>query len=192
MGYARPRLSLKLLFLTQRRTGQFLSSLLRLGLGGLAGSLYFKYVSYLSIKRFVLRLPWYSETFQLDPNASFTLLGAHVECGQCLSGNMPKPTEHPLRSLLTSIKRRATPSSSALMQTLPQDFLEYGHNISDSTSSNSDALHQIATRTAANRDVTITTRIPGTTIAAAPFFQRTAILHVLTNAIRVLEPGMLV
>ncbi|KAF8886814.1 CPSF A subunit region-domain-containing protein [Infundibulicybe gibba] len=39
-----------------------------------------------------------------------------------------------------------------------------------------------------SRDVSITTRIPGTTIGAAPFFQRTAILHVMTNAIRVLEP----
>ena len=38
-------------------------------------------------------------------------------------------------------------------------------------------------------EITITTRIPGTTIGAAPFFQRTAILHVMTNAIRVLEPG---
>jgi cleavage and polyadenylation specificity factor subunit 1 len=47
---------------------------------------------------------------------------------------------------------------------------------------------QIATRTA-KTDVSIPTRIPGTTICAAPFFQRTTILHVMTNAIRVLEPG---
>ena len=46
---------------------------------------------------------------------------------------------------------------------------------------------QIATR--AKNDISITTRIPGTTIGAGPFFQRTAILHVMTNAIRVLEPG---
>lgn len=37
----------------------------------------------------------------------------------------------------------------------------------------------------------MTTRITGTTIGAAPFFQRTAILHVMTNSIKVLEPGML-
>ncbi|KAJ2930722.1 hypothetical protein H1R20_g6373, partial [Candolleomyces eurysporus] len=37
-------------------------------------------------------------------------------------------------------------------------------------------------------DVNITTRIPGTTVGAAPFFQRTAILVVMTNAIKVLEP----
>ncbi|TFY75914.1 hypothetical protein EWM64_g8097, partial [Hericium alpestre] len=37
-------------------------------------------------------------------------------------------------------------------------------------------------------DLSITTRIPGTTVGAAPFFQGTAILHVLSNAIRVLEP----
>ena len=46
---------------------------------------------------------------------------------------------------------------------------------------------QIATR--AKNDISIITRIPGTTIGAGPFFQRTAILHVMTNAIRVLEPG---
>ncbi|KAI0302807.1 CPSF A subunit region-domain-containing protein [Multifurca ochricompacta] len=37
-------------------------------------------------------------------------------------------------------------------------------------------------------DITITTRIQGVTVGAAPFFQGTAILHVLSNAIRVLEP----
>ena len=46
---------------------------------------------------------------------------------------------------------------------------------------------QIATRS--KNDISIITRIPGTTIGAGPFFQRTAILHVMTNAIRVLEPG---
>jgi hypothetical protein len=46
---------------------------------------------------------------------------------------------------------------------------------------------QIATR--AKNDIAIITRIPGTTIGAGPFFQRTAILHVMTNAIRVLESG---
>ncbi|CAA7257397.1 unnamed protein product [Cyclocybe aegerita] len=51
----------------------------------------------------------------------------------------------------------------------------------------SPGLSRIATK-AAKGDVSITTRIPGTTIGAAPFFQRTAILHVMTNAIRVLEP----
>ena len=51
--------------------------------------------------------------------------------------------------------------------------------------------HKIATRTT-KTDVAIATRIPGTTIGAAPFFQRTAILHVMTNALQVLEPGMLV
>ncbi|KAF8886806.1 CPSF A subunit region-domain-containing protein [Infundibulicybe gibba] len=50
----------------------------------------------------------------------------------------------------------------------------------------SPGLSRIAVRTA--KDVSITTRIPGTTIGAGPFFQRTAILHVMTNAIRVLEP----
>ncbi|KIM78173.1 hypothetical protein PILCRDRAFT_98438 [Piloderma croceum F 1598] len=38
-------------------------------------------------------------------------------------------------------------------------------------------------------DLNITTRMHVTTVGAAPFFQRTAILHVVTNAICVLEPG---
>ncbi|KAF8156589.1 CPSF A subunit region-domain-containing protein [Crassisporium funariophilum] len=51
----------------------------------------------------------------------------------------------------------------------------------------SPGLSRIAMRAAKN-DIAITTRIPGTTIGAAAFFQRTAILHVMTNAIRVLDP----
>ncbi|KII91367.1 hypothetical protein PLICRDRAFT_696440 [Plicaturopsis crispa FD-325 SS-3] len=51
----------------------------------------------------------------------------------------------------------------------------------------SPGLSRLANRSAKN-DIAITTRIPGTTIGAGPFFQRTAILHVLTNAIRLLEP----
>ena len=75
------------------------------------------------------------------------------------------------------------------MPILPRDSLEYVPMHLNRQTPSSHPFPQIATRTAANRDVTITTRIPGTTIGAAPFFQRTAILHVLTNAIRVLEPG---
>ncbi|KAJ7216585.1 CPSF A subunit region-domain-containing protein [Mycena pura] len=37
-------------------------------------------------------------------------------------------------------------------------------------------------------DITISVRIPGTTIGAGSFFQKSAILHVTTNSIRVLEP----
>jgi cleavage and polyadenylation specificity factor subunit 1 len=40
-------------------------------------------------------------------------------------------------------------------------------------------------------DITISVRIPGTTIGAGSFMKNTAILHVTTNAIRVLEPGEL-
>ena len=47
---------------------------------------------------------------------------------------------------------------------------------------------QIAVRSA-KTDVAVTTRIAGTTVGAAPFFQRTAVLHVMSNSIRVLEPG---
>jgi cleavage and polyadenylation specificity factor subunit 1 len=48
---------------------------------------------------------------------------------------------------------------------------------------------QIAARSAKG-DITITNRIFGTTIGAGPFFQGTAILHVMSNVIRVLEPGL--
>lgn len=51
----------------------------------------------------------------------------------------------------------------------------------------SPGLSRIATKAGKN-DVMITARIPGTTIGAAPFFQRTTVLHVMTNALRVLEP----
>ncbi|KAL4078098.1 CPSF A subunit region-domain-containing protein [Scleroderma yunnanense] len=51
----------------------------------------------------------------------------------------------------------------------------------------SPGVSRVATR-AAKTELAIPTRIPGTTVGAAPFFQRTAILHVMTNAIRVLEP----
>ncbi|KAI9568018.1 CPSF A subunit region-domain-containing protein [Boletus coccyginus] len=51
----------------------------------------------------------------------------------------------------------------------------------------SPGVSRIATRTA-KTDLAIPTRIPGTTVGAGPFFQRTAVLHVMTNAIRVLEP----
>ncbi|TCD71004.1 mRNA cleavage and polyadenylation factor subunit [Steccherinum ochraceum] len=51
----------------------------------------------------------------------------------------------------------------------------------------SPGLSRISSRSLKN-DLSITTRIPGTTVGAAPFFQGTAILHVMSNAIRVLEP----
>ncbi|KIM69381.1 hypothetical protein SCLCIDRAFT_1207782 [Scleroderma citrinum Foug A] len=51
----------------------------------------------------------------------------------------------------------------------------------------SPGVSRVATR-AAKTELAISTRIPGTTIGAAPFFQCTAILHVMANAIRVLEP----
>lgn len=46
----------------------------------------------------------------------------------------------------------------------------------------------MATRSLKSTDIAISTHIQGTTIGAGPFFQKTAILHVLTNAIRVLDP----
>lgn len=52
----------------------------------------------------------------------------------------------------------------------------------------SDTNVQIASRSTKN-DLAITTRLAVTTIGAGPFFQRTAIVHVITDAIRILEPG---
>jgi cleavage and polyadenylation specificity factor subunit 1 len=49
-------------------------------------------------------------------------------------------------------------------------------------------VRQFGTRTPKG-DITITNRVQGVTVGAAAFFQGTAILHVLSNAIRVLEPG---
>ncbi|KZT07933.1 uncharacterized protein LAESUDRAFT_724410 [Laetiporus sulphureus 93-53] len=69
------------------------------------------------------------------------------------------------------------------------------HSENDSVIVSTDAnpspgLSRIAIRSGQG-DIQITTRIPGTTIGAASFFQGTAILHVMfnvTNVIRVLEP----
>lgn len=51
----------------------------------------------------------------------------------------------------------------------------------------SPGLSRIAARSQKG-DITITTRMPGTTIGAGPIFQGTAILHVMSGTIRVLEP----
>ncbi|KAH8089926.1 CPSF A subunit region-domain-containing protein [Cristinia sonorae] len=66
------------------------------------------------------------------------------------------------------------------------------HSVNDAVIISTDAnpspgLSRIASRTLKS-DISITTRIPGTTVGAASFFQGTAILHVMSNAIRVLEP----
>ncbi|KIJ63088.1 hypothetical protein HYDPIDRAFT_29778 [Hydnomerulius pinastri MD-312] len=67
-------------------------------------------------------------------------------------------------------------------------FVAENDTIVISTDANpSPGVSRIATR-AAKTDLAIPTRIPGTTVGAGAFFQRTAILHVMTNAIRVLEP----
>ncbi|TFK16893.1 hypothetical protein FA15DRAFT_650709 [Coprinopsis marcescibilis] len=43
-------------------------------------------------------------------------------------------------------------------------------------------------RESGGKDLVITTRVSGTSVGAAPFFQKTAVLVVMTNAIKVLEP----
>ncbi|KAF6743658.1 hypothetical protein DFP72DRAFT_858478, partial [Ephemerocybe angulata] len=53
----------------------------------------------------------------------------------------------------------------------------------------SPGLSRIATKSNSGKsDINFTTRVPGTMVGAAAFFQRTAILVVMTNAIKVLEP----
>ncbi|KAF7329846.1 Cleavage and polyadenylation specific protein [Mycena kentingensis (nom. inval.)] len=61
-------------------------------------------------------------------------------------------------------------------------------NLVISTDANpSPGLSRLAHR-GAKGDITISARIPGTTIGAGTFFSKSAILHVTTNSIRVLEP----
>ncbi|KAL5476911.1 CFT1 [Sanghuangporus weigelae] len=71
---------------------------------------------------------------------------------------------------------------------LPPGISEIFDSVVISTDANpSPGLTRFAARSSRN-DITITTRRTETTIGAAPFFQRTAILHVTTDLIRVLEP----
>ncbi|KZP11940.1 hypothetical protein FIBSPDRAFT_961874 [Athelia psychrophila] len=75
----------------------------------------------------------------------------------------------------------STPSSSLL--------LVFDSAGIDMVLDNNDDLYgdsQIATKTARG-DINITTRVQIATVGAAPFFQRTAVLHAVTNAICVLE-----
>jgi cleavage and polyadenylation specificity factor subunit 1 len=69
---------------------------------------------------------------------------------------------------------------------------QHGEYESDTVIVSTDAnpspgLSRISNRSAQN-DINITNRIPGTTIGCGAFFKGTAILHVMTNSIRVLEP----
>ncbi|KAI0938339.1 hypothetical protein AcW1_001910 [Taiwanofungus camphoratus] len=87
--------------------------------------------------------------------------------------------------------RQAVKVNGATYERPVNPFHSENDSIIISTDANpSPGLSRIASRNP-QTDITITTRIPGTTIGAAPFFQGTAILHVMvnvTNVIRVLEP----
>jgi cleavage and polyadenylation specificity factor subunit 1 len=50
---------------------------------------------------------------------------------------------------------------------------------------------EVATR-GGQGDIVFPSRVAGTTIGCGAFFAATAILHVMSNAVRVLEPGALI
>ncbi|TDL22024.1 hypothetical protein BD410DRAFT_828742 [Rickenella mellea] len=80
--------------------------------------------------------------------------------------------------------RQSLATNAAASMASQQDY----DTVIVSTDTNpSPGLSRIASRTSKN-DISIGTRLASTTIGAGPFFQRTAILHVITDAIRVLEP----
>lgn len=116
-------------------------------------------------------------------------LAAHAECGLCPCDNLSKLMACRTTVQSTPTKPRTIPSLSAPMPTPPLD-----HHGSVKSVHAMRALWyllptvQIASKTPKG-DLNITTRMHVTTVGAAPFFQRTAILHVVTNAICVLEPG---
>ncbi|KAL6299343.1 CPSF A subunit region-domain-containing protein [Sparassis latifolia] len=87
--------------------------------------------------------------------------------------------------------RQAVKVNGSTYERAVNPFYTENDSIIISTDANpSPGLSRIASRHPQS-DISITTRIPGTTIGAAPFFQGTAILHVMvnvTNVIRVLEP----
>ncbi|KAI5121116.1 hypothetical protein M0805_002789 [Coniferiporia weirii] len=79
-------------------------------------------------------------------------------------------------------------SSAERIRGLPHALSEVYDTVIVSTDTNpSPGLTRFASRTSRN-DIAITTRRTETTIGAGSFFQRTAILHVTTDLIRVLEP----
>ncbi|THH10614.1 hypothetical protein EW145_g1206 [Phellinidium pouzarii] len=83
---------------------------------------------------------------------------------------------------------RVSGSSADRIRGLPHAPSEIFDTVIVSTDANpSPGSTRFASRTSRN-DIAITTRRTETTIGAAPFFQRTAILHVTNDLVRVLEP----
>ncbi|CCL98048.1 uncharacterized protein FIBRA_00042 [Fibroporia radiculosa] len=95
------------------------------------------------------------------------------------------------RGIWSLLVRQAVKVNGSTYERPANPYHAENDSIVISTDANpSPGLSRIASRNAQG-DIQITTRIPGTTIGAAPFFQGTAILHVMinvTNVIRVLEP----
>ncbi|KAJ7291148.1 CPSF A subunit region-domain-containing protein [Mycena rebaudengoi] len=87
---------------------------------------------------------------------------------------------------LWSLPIRQPPKAGANSLERAVDQAENDSLIISTDANPSPGLSRLSHRGPKN-DITISVRIPGTTIGAGPFFQRTAILHVMTNAIRVLE-----
>ncbi|KAJ7846330.1 CPSF A subunit region-domain-containing protein [Mycena olivaceomarginata] len=108
--------------------------------------------------------------------------------------DLPIRTKRKLHALggargMWSLPIRPPPKTAGSTPERPLDSLKAENDsLIISTDVNpSPGLSRLAHRGPKN-DVTISVRIPGTTIGAGAFFQHTAILHVTTNAIRVLEP----
>ncbi|KAF5370352.1 hypothetical protein D9758_007006 [Tetrapyrgos nigripes] len=104
-----------------------------------------------------------------------------------LQRDLPIRTKRKLHAIggargMWSLPIRQTLRGAGMPSTGEQDTL-----ILSTDANPSPGLSRIASRSQ-KADINITTRIPGTTIGAAPFFQKTAILHVTTGNIRVLEP----
>ncbi|KAF9057003.1 CPSF A subunit region-domain-containing protein [Panaeolus papilionaceus] len=85
------------------------------------------------------------------------------------------PIRQPLKSSGISYERSSNTGQA-------EDTLVFSTDVNPAP-----GLSRIATKLA-KTEISISMRIPGTTIGVAPFFQRTAILHVTTNTIRLLRP----
>jgi hypothetical protein len=109
-------------------------------------------------------------------------LGAHGGKGQRCA---VRPSREPIscRERLLNPRDRRYPVPGVLAREHVSSLLKHSHRPDADPG-------QFGTRNSKG-DITITTRVQGVTVGASSFFQGTAILHVLSNAIRVLEPGTL-
>lgn len=132
------------------------------------------------------------------PGLSIQFLAISCHSDTMLQRDLPIHTKRKLHTIsgtrgMWSIPVRQPSRSNGSSYERAVDDHEYDTVVISSDATPSPGLSRIAVVNNVSRsraDLTITMRIPGTTVGAAPFFQRTAILHVMTNSIRVLEPGL--